>query len=844
MNVASPRPPGSTSPAPADPAHRHRHRHRTARYAAAIFVCALFAFVTAWSGMAQAASLHTVAASAAAASPSTSVTISLSPTSPILTSDKKAVTVSGTITNTGSATITAPVVHIALGSRLLDTMTSVRNWASGSLDIPVQDVATATVPQLPGDSTSAFDATIPADKLDLGYSLASLPLTITVTDGSGQSASAIRGSVRTTLSIAGGRVSSPLKLDIVIPLTLPADPALFGPTGTARTTAWINAIGPDSALQQTLTEFQGLPVTWVVDPEILDPPAAADNNLPTPAVTTGSASASASSGQESSASSSSSSSSPSASSPVPTPTSTADGSSNLTSGNAASSSAGASGNPSSSSSSASGSSSSSETPTPAPTTPAEQLAAVVANATSRFAELTHGQNVWWLPYDDPDLTALSATGGSGSALINRDLSVALPAQLSAISARRALWPVGDMSASQLSRIAVTWTRTSTSAPVEVLPTRAVATPQQSQISGAYRLAGTSGLLTYDETLSRTFSAGGGDEGLRTQLLLAQLMATYQTSPESARSVTLVVPRTGGMPSSALAAEVAALERASWVSVRDDTETTTALAAAPTTSLLGKPTAGTAFPPVTATSVNGTTLHQLGTAADQLSSLSSILVDAQDEVSDRARALDVVGSTRWRGQASALSTTQKTADAAMTALVGQVTVNPSDINFFTDSGQITVTVANGLNVPVHDLTLTLLPRRYQLLISHNSKTIEIEANSRTSTRFGLKAVGAGTVRVDATLTGPQGQDLGPAVPAQLRINVQPTSSWMIIGGLAVIAIAVLIFGLRKALRRGPRTPTPLGAGDEATPEDAIVDTGLTTRHRPTTTDHIEGDHSDE
>lgn len=767
------------------------------------------------------------------------MTISLSSTSPILTSNKKAVTVSGTITNTGSATITAPVVHIALGSRLLDTMTSVRNWTSGSLDIPVQDVATATVPPLPGDSTSAFDATIPANKLDLGYSLASLPLTITVTDGSGQSASAIRGSVRTTLSIAGGTVTSPLKLNIVIPLTLPADPALFGPTGTARTAAWINAIGPDSALQQTLTEFQGLPVTWVVDPAILDPPAAADTNLPTPAVTTGSSSASPSSSSQDSSASSGNSSSPSSSpsSPVPTPTSTANGSSS------GSDSSGASSSPSSSSSSSSSASSSSATPTPTPTTPAEQLAAVVANATTRFTELTQGQNVWWLPYDDPDLTALSATGSSGSALINRDLAVALPAQLSAISTRRALWPVGDMSASQLSSIAGTWTRSGSRAPVEVLPTRAVTTPQQSAISGAYRAAGTSGLLTYDETLSRTFSAGGGDEGLRTQLLLAQLMATYQNSPESARSVTLVVPRTGGMPSSALAAEVATLERASWVSVRSATEVTTALAAAPSTSLLSKPTSGTAFPPVTATSVNSATLQRLGTAAGQLSSLSSILVDAQDEVSDRARALDVVGSTRWRGQASALNTTQKSADSAMTALAGQVTVNPSDINFFTDSGQITVTVANGLNVPVHNLTLTLLPRRYQLLISKNSKTIEIEANSRTSTRFGLKAVGAGTVRVDATLTGPQGQDLGPTVPTQLRINVQPTSSWLIIGGLAVIAIAVLIFGLRRALRRGPRTPTPLGPGDEATPEDAIVDTGLTTRHRPTTTDRTEGDTSD-
>ena len=725
-----------------------------------------------------------------------SASISLTSMSPAVATTGQAMTLSGVITNRGTSAITSPVVHVALSSHLLDTLEAVQSWSAGSLEVPLQTVTSGSAPTVESGKQERFTITIPAAQLNYSYGLASLPISFIVTDGSFQSASAIRGTTRTTLALLNETVSSPLQVRIIVPLTLPADPALYGGTGLTRTAAWSRAIGPDSQLQQTINALTNKTVIWAIDPSIFDPPAASNDNLPSATSTT-----------SDTASKLASPSAPDDSFPTRSPRasewgSQSSSSSNNQSGSASPSTSGSvSTNPSPSSSSS--------------TSPNDgQIDNLVTDLMTRLTNLPNTQTVWWLPYDDPDLTALTTAGVNGTALINRDLAQQLPNDLAAINKERVLWPVGDIYASMLTRLASTWHKTSKTNPVTLLPTRAVPSTDQAALTSLYRVSGTGGTVTYDETLSSTFSSAGRDPGLRAQQLLAQLMAIYQESPGSARSVTLVAPRTDGMTEAAIMQEIDTLSAAPWIHLSNTTAT--ALKTAPTTTLLTKPTPGSAYPRARASPVDDNTLEQLRQARTDLDALNSILVDSADIVDNRRHGLDVVGSARWRAHGSALSTTTS---KAVTAMLGKVSVNTSTINFFANSGQVMVTVVNDLNRPVHNITLTLQPRRYQLRIEENIKTIAIEANARTSVRFTIKAVGSGIVPIDAVLTAPYDQSLETDdVPAQLQVNVHPTSSW-IMWVLGVVAMLILIVGLHRAVRRGPRTTSPLNLSSQPTSDDA-------------------------
>ncbi|WP_265442591.1 DUF6049 family protein [Flexivirga meconopsidis] len=776
MSAASSRPLGNISPAP---------RNRLlAVVLAALLVLLPF-------GMTGAAHAATDSASSA--------DIRLGANDPAVATRGAQVRVSGTITNSGSEPIEQPVVRLSLSDRLLDTHSEVDSWSAGKLQLPLTEVASTQTGTIDPGKSGTFSVTIPADKLQYRYGLASLPMSVAVTDDAAQSGSAVRGTTRSTLEFRTGSVDHPLQVSVVVPLTLPADPALFGPSGEERTAAWRRAIGPDSQVQRTLDALDGTPVIWAIDPELVDPPAPADDNVPPASAESPSPSESPSgspTGSPSATSTAGSDGSAAAQSPAPTDSSSS---------------------PSDASSSSSSSSSST-----APTEETDSVASLVAGLKGRLTGLTSGQSVWWLPWDDPDLGALRSAGKPGQALATRDLTRGIPDDLKSVSTQRVLAPTGDVPAGAVTDAAKTVSAGDKSQPIALVPSRAL--PARDVPSATGSLAGTRGVLAYDESLSKTFGTAADSAGQRANLLLAHLMATYQQSPGTQRSVALVAPRTGGASPAVLAAEVKAMQAAPWVQLRDATETAADLQAAPTTRLLPTPRPGPAYPTPGKSAVSAALLEQLPESRRRLSALQSILVDGDDVVDDRRRGLDVIGSARWRGQGSAAASVADRNASAVVAVLDKVSVRDSSINFFANSGDITVTVTNDLNRAVHDVTLTLQPRKYQLQIEDPSKTVAVRANSRGAAKFGIKAVGSGNVPIDVLLSTPKGSAWpGSDAPAQLTVNVRPTSGW-IMWVLGALAVLVLIFGLRRALRRGPRTasaPAPAGA---PAPDHAIVDAG--------------------
>ncbi|NNG38452.1 hypothetical protein HJ588_04075 [Flexivirga sp. ID2601S] len=792
MSAASSRPHGSISPA--------LRSHLLAVVLTALLVLLPF-------GMPGAA--H------AATDLSTSADIRLAANDPVVAARNSPVTVSGSITNTGGSDIQQPVVRVSLADQLLDTHAEVDAWSEGRSRIATAQVASGQPAAIAAGQTVTFSVTIPAERLRFSYGLASLPMTVAVTDDAAQSGSAVRGTTRTTLEFRNGAVTAPLQVSVVVPLTLPADPALYGPSGGDRVAAWRRAIGPDSRIQQTLDAFAGLPVTWAIDPEVVDPPVGADDNVP--AATTAPPSTPT---PNTPAPSASSSAAPSATE-SPRPTSSGAATSTGPAASDSSNASGSSGSPSSSGSSSS-SSPSSASSSSAPPASTDSVDGLVAGLKQRLTGLDSAQSVWWLPWDDPDLGALRTAGSAGQALATRDLSRGILTDLRGVSTQRVLAPVGTVPGAAVTAAARKLSGTDKAAPIALLPSRAL--PVRDQPSATARVAGTSGVLAYDESLSATFGTPSSSAGQQANLLLAELMATYQQSPGTARSLALLAPRTGGADPQVLAAQVRAMNAAPWVNLRTGSDTTTALRSAPVTTLLGTPRPGPPYPRPEAPAATAALLDGLPDARRRLTALQSILVDSNALMDDRRRALDVIGSTRWRGNASAATSVADRGDMAVTALLDKVSVRDSTINFFANSGDVTVTVINDLNRAVHDVTLTLQPRKYQLKVESPSTTVQIRANSRGAAKFGIKAVGSGNVPIDVLLSTPQGTTLPSSdAPAELTVNVRPTSGW-IMWVLGALAVLVLIFGLRRALRRGPRTASaPAPAGSPAR-DDAIVDAG--------------------
>ncbi|NHN56214.1 hypothetical protein G9U51_10550 [Calidifontibacter sp. DB0510] len=713
-----------------------------------------------------------------------------------LASKNSPTTVGGTVTNTTGGPLDQVVVHVALGGSLLDTPYGVSSWSDGSRRMAQQEVATTTVGNLAPGQTVRFTATIAADKLGYSYTYASLPMTITVTEGSAVTSTSTLQSTRTTLEWGTQSATTPIGTTVIVPLTLPADPALFGPAGAARTAAWTKAIGPNSAIARTVAAFQGDPVTFVVDPSIVDPPVAADPDLPPLSTPTQGEPPTATAAPSSSTSPSATSTPTSTPTQTPSPTSTASGTDSPTSSGPTSSS-------------------SSSTTTPTTTDP------VTALADTLLRQLQDSRvPVWWTPYGDPDLTGLGSL--RANQILQRMLGRGLPQRLAQVSTTTVAWPAADQSASATGAMLRLWQAARGSAASLLLPTRAV---DASGVLGTdvRRLTGTAGVLLYDDRLSSLLADASVDPGVRVRRLQAELLALYQQRPGDTRSAALVVPRTAISDPQSLSAVVAAIRTAPWLSTATATQSLTAQAKAPAARLLSTPAAPSipAPPPVP---VGRDDLRQLAEFRRRLDAVTSIAVDSSGIAADRGRALDEIGSVRWRGNATGLRQVLSADGTALANILAKVTVNPSSVNLLADSGKLSVTVVNGLSRPVHDLRLTLQPRKYLLRIPEQpTLPAQVGATSRTSVRTTVVAVAPGEVLVDAVLTTPDGTLLGPdpTSPTQLSINVRPPSSWIYVV-LGIVAGLVLLVGTLRSIRRGRPTSPVTPGGPLATPAEAVID----------------------
>lgn len=733
----------------------------------------------------------------------TTLRVHLAQITPTVAVTNRPVTLTVRVTNPTPTAVRGVVVRIRRGDRAVRARTEIQRWdAEGVVPGRLLTLVERPIPgSLSPGSTAAVAVTLPPTPLP-GDPYGAAPLEI----------EAVRGDHtarrRTFLPYFRVKEYTPLDMAFVAPLTADANPALYSTSATERFAAWGRLLGPSGRLSRILDGTTAAPVTMLVDPAIL---GAADASAEEPNP-------------------------PDGGSAKPTPTNLAPTSPPTAATNQPGHRASTAARTTSAATDSATSAGPQQTPDPQPTpnTPAgvstpttdasetDEVARLQGALSTRLRAERTRHGLWLLPTGDPDLSALTAHQHT-DALRRRLLAPAVvPASP---EMPRVAWPAGPH-ADESARTAIAAAFGSTPPAMFLSPIGPLDQFRASQASAPHRDGGGRLVLGYDEELSRLWGALAARETAveTTQRFLAESAALLAQSPSRRRSVLVVSPRLFDADPAAQQAFFQAVRDTPWVNTvpAENLRTSAAAATNPTSDSAGPghtPSAtpthapgGSPVPDVSAPEVAGATTtvppspltgSDAGLIENQqrdLRGIRSILTEPDPAVRTLQRGADSLAATVWRYDPAAWKRLRAAQTAAVQRYTNGVSVRPSTVNFFADSGVLQVTVVNDLDRDVRGLALTLNPegRASRLRILRQPDFVQIRRNSRTTVRATVEAIAAGAVPVSTRLTTPEGTTLGK--DATVRVTVQPTNGWAVLalGGLAGV---VFLAGLYRTLRGG-------------------------------------------
>lgn len=756
--------------------------------------------------------------------------IHLAGVSPAVALPGRPVTLTVRITNTSPEAVRGVVLRVRRGERALRTREEVRRWDAEALAPGgLRALAERAVPgSIAPGSTAAVSITLPAGPLPSDpYGAAPLELqSVTGTHAAHR---------RTFLPYFRIKEYTPLDIAFAAPLTGDTNPALYSTSATERAAAWTRMLGAEGRLTRILDGTAGAPVTFLLDPAVVGADRAAQSHIsqgngPTnPPLMPGPPTGSPASGATTAAT------------PSATLAPTSAGASEPTSGPTPGSTTPAT----TSGSTTPGSTTPGSTTPPEGTTPAavttsptegtdqpDETQRLQSALATRLQTERSSHPLWLLPAGDPDLAALTAHPHQGE-LMRRLLSATttpfgpdLP---------RVAWPVTP--ADDVSRATITAAYGATPPAAYLTPIGPLDQYRASQAAAPHRDAAGRLVLGYDQELSRLWGALADRAAAveTTQRFLAESAALLAQSPSRRRSVLVVAPRLFDADPAAQQAFLQTVRDTPWVNAVDagtlldptqppspigtgtvgaapphagpggtaTPDDTTGSTGVPGTSNGPAPASGSPTTPpgaIPTSPLTGADLSLVEEHQRYLSGVASIMTQPDPAVRTLQSGSDALAATVWRWNPRAWARLRAAQAAAVRRYVTGVSVRPSAVNFFADSGVLQVTVVNELDRDVRGLTLTLNPegRASRLRILAQPDPVQIRRNSRTTVRATVEAIAAGAVPVSTRLTTPEGITLGN--DATVRVTVQPTNGWAVlaVGGLAGV---VFLAGLYRTLRGG-------------------------------------------
>ncbi|MYQ52743.1 MULTISPECIES: DUF6049 family protein [unclassified Streptomyces] len=214
-----------------------------------------------------------------APSGSRTVAVSLDTLSPSAPTEDDTLTISGTLTNKGKKTVTDAEVDLLVGPRLsgrtaVDDSAARTGYLPGTDPAPLGDPYTLKVPELASGVSQDFTLAVPVDKLGLDEEgVYQLGVSLT-----GQTSDArydqVLGIQRTFLPWQPEDTGSKTKLTFLWPLIASAHVTAETGSDEQQTPVFADddlalELAPGGRLEQMVSLGSGLPVTWVIDPDLL-----------------------------------------------------------------------------------------------------------------------------------------------------------------------------------------------------------------------------------------------------------------------------------------------------------------------------------------------------------------------------------------------------------------------------------------------------------------------------------------------------------------------------------------------------------------------------------------------
>ncbi len=193
------------------------------------------------------------------------LTLQVTTITPAVARPGDSVVVVGTLHNAGTAAARVGTVRLVRGIASMLSRDDVTGWAASTSPGTGSVIASAKVAgAVPAGGSVAYRLTVKRASALGPSSWGVLPVSIEA------------GPVvlHTFLGYQKIKEYEPLRTAWLVPLTLDADPALWGAPGPLREAAWGRALGPGSRLDRLVTGTDGAPVTWAVEPVLLTPTTA------------------------------------------------------------------------------------------------------------------------------------------------------------------------------------------------------------------------------------------------------------------------------------------------------------------------------------------------------------------------------------------------------------------------------------------------------------------------------------------------------------------------------------------------------------------------------------------
>jgi uncharacterized protein DUF6049 len=677
--------------------------------------------------------------------------IALTAVSPAIARPGQKVTISGTVSNRGTSTVPRATVQAVLGNEPLAMREDVERWAesSGPAQGTVVGRQQMRAGLAPGGS-AAFRIDIAGAAGLRTPAYGALPLSIEVGGTS----------LRTFVGYQRQKEYQPLRVAWAVPLTLDADPDLFGERGEVRGQAWETALGAGSRLARVVESTESSPVTWAIDPTLLP------SLLPEEAEGTGSTE-------------------PAAPPAAPPAEDTAENAAREAMEQRIRASA------------------ATHTPWVLPDTDADVAAVADTGSSSGLASSLVARS----------LPVARAVDGRADVAWPADGRHTAPRE----SALRRLFVrprLAGQVAAQSTLPLDAGTQNAHRRSSDGLPVLAY----DDELSALFAQTATaeSAVLSAQRFIADSAALLDERPGTPDRSVLVAAPRSFNPDPTAAAAflrTAATVPWLAPVSTSMLLGEAArAVPMPKQVATRPSPTTTPGATGTPGAT----PTPAAAPVDPYAGSRPVLTRARLGGLEQDLRTVRGVALIREDGDSFSrtwVRATEQLSSTRWRISRSGWANLNGRVKAATDETTSSIKVSRSNINFLAETGRLQVTVTNDLDVAVENVKLTLEPANPRLRIDSQPPVMRIGANSRATAVVSVTTLAAGPVPIRTTLTTPDGTVIGQG--ANVLVQVTPTGDWVYwtLGGVAGI---ILVLGIWRSVRRKPAPvnaaePTPSAKG---------------------------------